>query len=418
LNATSWPRLATVLALTFAAALCALTTQPVPRLDLSSMSPAVRQQLEAAYQSVATAPTLPAPEAAAAFGAAGKTFLAHALPQVSQPCFENAAALAPQEFHWAYYAGLVARQQGDLQRAKEHFQRALKLQPPLPAALVRLGELEILRNDLDEAWRDYTAALAFPDMAAAAHYGLGRVALLRGDTRVAADHFEATLAAQPDASIVHAQLAIAYRRLGETEKAAAQAAVHGEGEVRFPDPQMAELQAASTANADLIASALRALQEGRRALAQASEDFRQAAAVDPRDVRAWLGLGQAQESLGDTTAAEQSYRRAVEVEPANPFARLKLGTLLAQRGLRGEGIAELKLAVRLRPELRFARFNLVNALAQEGRFAEADAECAVLVQQAPQDREAQALCDQLRAELRKKQPGKETPGKQKPPRLR
>jgi tetratricopeptide (TPR) repeat protein len=400
-------RLAAVLGLTLATALCAATPQAVPRVDLSGMEPAVRQQLEAAYQSVATASTLPPPQAAAAFGEAGKAFMSHALPSAALPCFENAATLAPQEFHWAYYAGVAARQQRELEHAREHLAHALELQPQLQAALVRLGEVDILRGDLEAARRHYTAALAFPDTAAAAHFGLGRVALLGGDARLAAEHFEAALAAQPDASIVHGQLAIVYRRLGDTEKAAAQAALHGEGEVRFPDPTMAELTAADSGNADRIASALRALQEGRRALTEAAEGFRQAAAVDPRDVRVWLGLGQAQESLGDTTAAEQSYRRAVEVEPVNPLARVKLGTFLAQRGARGEGIAELKIAIRLRPDLKYARFNLVNALAQEGRLTEAQVECTALLQQAPQDGEARALCDQLRKDLAKKQPGKQ-----------
>jgi tetratricopeptide (TPR) repeat protein len=392
-----------------AAALSGMTTQPVPRVDLSGMEPAVRQQIEAAYQSAERATTLPAPQAAATFGEAGKTLIRYALPQAALPCFENAAALAPSDFGWEYLAGVAARLRGDLERASGHFQRAMALPSPLPAGLVRLGEVAILRNDLEAANRAYTAALAVPDTAAAAHFGLGRVALLRGDARLAAGHFEATLAAQPEASIVHAQLAIAYRRLGQLDKAAAQAAAHGEGPVRFPDPLISELTAANDGNANRIATALRALQEGRRALVEAAEDFRQAAAADPRDVRAWLGLGQAQESLGDSVAAEASYRRAVEIEPGNPFARLKLGTLLAQRGARSDGIAELKMAARLRPDLKEARFNLANALAQEGRLAEAAAECDALLQLAPDDRGAQALRDQLREDLSRRQPGKEKP---------
>ncbi len=398
-----------------AAALYGATTQPVPRVELSGMEPAVRQQVEAAYQSAAKAATLPAPQAAATFGEAGKTLLRYALPQAALPCFENAAALAPQDFGWEYLAGFAARLHGDLDRARGHFQRALALPSPLPAALVRLGEVEILRNDLEAANRAYTAALAVPDTSAAAHFGLGRIALQRGDARLAAEHFAAVLAAQPGASIVQAQLAIAYRRLGQADKAAAAAAAHGEGPVRFADPLISELETANTGNTNRIVAALRALQEGRRALGEAAEGFRQAAEADPRDVRAWLGLGQAQESLGDSATAEASYRRAVEIEPGNPFARLKLGTLLAQRGARGEGIAELKIAVRLRPDLKEGHFNLANALAQEGRLAEAATECDALLQLAPDDRGARALRDQLREDLGKPQPGKPQPEKKTSP---
>jgi tetratricopeptide (TPR) repeat protein len=409
-------RLAAVLALTGAAALHGMTTRPVPRLELAGMEPAVRQQIEAAYRSVAAASTQPAAAAAASFGEAGEIFLLYSLSEAAFPCFENATALAPRELRWAYFAGIAARLRGELDRARDDLRRAMALQSPFPAALVRLGEVEILRADLDAADRAYTAALAFPDTAAAAHYGLGRLALLRGDARLAAEHFEATLAAQPTASVVHSQLAIAYRRLGQLDKAAAQAAAHGDGIVRFGDPLMSALDATNASNANRITGALRALQEGK--FAEAATALRQAAAVDPRDVRVWLGLGHAQESLGDAADAEHSFRQAVELEPDNARARLKLGTLLAQRGARGEGIEHLRAAVRLRPDYKDARFNLATALAQEGRLAEAAAECDALLQLAPQDREARALREQLRADLaeqrQEKGPGKQPPSPPSP----
>jgi len=408
-----WGRVAAALALAGAAALAGMTTQPVPRLELSGMEPAVRQQIEAAYRSVATAQTLPAPAAAASFGEAGQIFLLYSLSEAALPCFENATGLAPQDFRWAYFAGIAARLRGQLDRARDRLQRAMALQSPLPAALVRLGEVEILRADLEAANRAYTAALAFPGTAAAAHFGLGRLALLRGDARLAAEHFEATLAAQPTASVVHSQLAIAYRRLGQLDKAAAQAAAHGDGIVRFADPLMSQLDAANASNANRVTGALRALQEGR--FAEAAEAFRQAAAIDPRDVRIWLGLGHAQESLGDAAGAERSFRQAVELEPENARARLKLGTLLAQRGERREGIEHLRAAVRLRPDYKDARFNLANALAQEGRLAEAAAECDALLQLAPQDRDARALRDQLRADLAEQQQQQKGKGPGSPP---
>ena len=381
--------------------------QPVPRIDTAGMEPAVREKIEAAYRAVASAKKLPAADAAASFGEAGRTFLRYALPQAALPCLENAAVLAPRDYRWEYFAGFAAKLQGNLERAKVHFQRAVALQSPFPAGLVRLGDVELQRADLEAAARAYTAALAFSDTAAVAHFGLGRIALQRGDARLAAEHFEATLAAQPAASIVHSQLAIAYRRLGQADKAAKEAAALGKDAVQYHDQLLEDLEEVSPNIGVRVATAIRELQEGRTALAKAAHDFLEAAKIDPKDVRIWLGLGQAQESLGDTGGAEQSYRRAVELDPENLVARLKLGTLLAQRGARGEGIEQLKLAVRLRPDSKEARFNLGNALAQEGRLAEAETEFAALVKMAPQDREARALLEQLRQDLGKQQPAKE-----------
>jgi tetratricopeptide (TPR) repeat protein len=381
------------------------TLQAVPPIDTSAMEPAVRRQVEEAQRRVAGAAALPAAEAATSFGEAGKTFLAYLLQDAAMPCFENAVALAPRDYRWAFFAGVTALSRGDLDRARAHSRRALALQSPFPAGLVHLGDVEILSLDFEAAGRAYTAALAFPDTAAAAHFGLGKIALQRGDARLAAEHFEATLAAQPAASIVHSQLAIAYRRLGQLDKAAAQAAAHGDSAVRFADPLISEMEAANVGNGHRIMASFQALREGRAAAAV--EGFRQAAAVDPHDVSIWLGLGHAQEVLGDAAGAEQSFRRAVEVEPQNSRARLKLGTVLAQRGSRTEAIEQLRTAVRLRPDLKDAHFNLATALAQEGRLAEAAAECDALLRLAPEDRDARALRDQLAEDLGKQQPGKD-----------
>jgi len=374
-----------------------VTLAAVPPIDVSAMEPAVREQVEAARRSLAAAPALPAAKAADVHGEAGKTFLLYALGGAAMACFENAAALAPEDARWAYYAGALAQRVGDLERARRHLRRAGDLQAPFPAAIYRLGEVELLRGDLAAADRAFTAALAFPGTAAAAHFGLGRVALQRGDASQAVEHLEAALQAQPQAAVVHAPLAAAYRRLGQLDKAQAQAAAYGSGEVRFVDVLMSQLQAANAGNMRRIAAATESYHRG--SYAEAAAEIRQAIAVDPQSLRSWMLLGHAQERLGDAAGAEQSFRRAVEIDPGHFRARLGLGTLLAQRGARREAIEQLSAAVRLRPDLPDARFNLAKALAEEGRLPEALAQCDALLQLTPQDRDAQALRDELRGRL-------------------
>ena len=390
---------------------------PIPPVHLDAMEPAVGQQVAGAWQAAATAPGQPPTIAATSFGEAGKIFLLYALLDAASPCFENAAALAPDDLRWAYFAGVTAQRRGDLERAMDHLvhcsmpaaaagasqsagaapEKAAPAEAVVPAALYRLGEVELLRGNLDAAGRAFGAALAFPGTAAAAHFGLGRVALQRGDAAAAALHFEATLAAQPEASIVHAPLAATYRRLQRLDLARQQAAAYGPGQVRFADPLMHELEAANAGTMRRIAAAAEALAAGR--YLEAAAGFRLALAADPEAIRCWMGLGLAQERLGNAADAERSYRRAVELAPANDRARLSLGTLLAEHGARAEAIEQLTAAVRLRPDLPDARYNLARALAEEGRFAEALVQCDELLRLAPQDREAQALRQQLRARV-------------------
>ena len=68
--------------------------------------------------------------------AARRGGVARLLMDAALPCFENAAALAPQDYRWPYYAGLAARTRGDLDRARAFFRHALELmghqQPGVP----------------------------------------------------------------------------------------------------------------------------------------------------------------------------------------------------------------------------------------------------------------------------------------------
>jgi tetratricopeptide (TPR) repeat protein len=379
---------------------------PVPPVQVAAMEAAVREQVEAAQRSLASlgaVPGLPPAAAATAFGQAGQVFLRYVLLDAAVPCLENAAALAPADVRWAYYAGVAAQLHGDLDRAAGHLRRAASLAPSPPAALCRLGDVEMLRGDAAAAGRAYAPALAFPGTAPAAHFGLGRIALAQGDARQAVAHFEAALAAQPQASAVHAPLAVAYRRLGQLDRAQAQAAAYGNRPIQFDDPLMREVQEGNAGSRGRVVTATLALNAGR--FAEAAEGFRQALAMDPGDVKSWLNLGHAEERLGDDAAAEREYRRALALDAGNARAHLSLGTLLASRsaggagGARDEGIAELQAAIRLNPDLLGARFNLAVALAQEGHLAEALAQCDALLAVTPQDREAQRLRDQLRAGL-------------------
>jgi tetratricopeptide (TPR) repeat protein len=382
---------------------------PVPPVQVAAMEAAVREQVAAAQRSLPTLAAvrgLPPATAAGVFGQAGQVFLRYLLLDAAVPCLENAAALAPDDARWTYYAGVAAQLHGDLDRAAGHLRRATSMRPPPPAALCRLGDVEMLRGDAAAAGRAYTAALAFPGTAPAAHFGLGRIALQAGDARLAVEHFETALAAQPQASAVHAPLAAAYRRLGQLDRAQAQAAAYGNRPIQFDDPLMREVQEGSAGSRSRVVTATLALDAGR--FAEAAEGFRQVLAVDPGDVKSWLNLGHAEERLGDAAAAEREYRHALALDAGNARAHLSLGTLLASvsasgaanaSAARGEGIAELQEAVRLNPSLLGARFNLAVALAQEGRLAEALAQCDALLAVRPQDREAQGLRDRLRADL-------------------
>jgi tetratricopeptide (TPR) repeat protein len=357
---------------------------PIPEPDTSLMEPAVREQLEAERRAFADSGA-----SADAYGRRGRVFLVYELADAAQACFENAARLAPTDPRWPYYLGVIHQKRGDFAAAAARFARALELRPQDAPALLRLGEVELQRGDLTAARRRFEAALPLPGAAAAAHFGLGRVALGQDDATTAATaarHFETALGLQPGASVIRYQLAMAYRRLGQTDKARQQLAGYdhgGDARVRFADPLMSEVAALNAGARGHVVLATSAFRAGR--FAEAAEEYRKALEGNPDDPVAWGNLGTALERLGDAAGAEQSYRRALDLAPEDGRVRQSLGTLLASRGRAREGIEHLEAAVRLLPDSRDARFNLAQALAETGDPAKALAQYDQVLALAPQD---------------------------------
>jgi Flp pilus assembly protein TadD len=354
------------------------------------MEPAVRQQIQeeiAAVTAIVAQPSAGEAALAEAFGRCGRAYAAYELSEAAGECFGKAARYAPKDPRWPYYLGALAQKRNDLDAARASFERALALKPGDPPALLRLGELDLAAGRLDAARARFEALLAAdPAWAAAALDGLGRVAMQRGDAAAAIQRFEEALVRQPQASVLHYQLGMAYRKVGDLEKARLHLSqyVQGQGAVRTPDPLIDELARLSSGGTrQHVVAGTRALQEKRYAVAV--EEYRKALAADPDDASVWSNLGIALQKQGDAAGAEESYRRALSIEAGDARAHYNLGSLLAARGERTQGIEHLEAAVRIDPDLAAARFNLATALLESGEAARALAQYDEILKRTPGD---------------------------------
>jgi len=358
------------------------------------MEAVVQRQVQdeiAALEKVVAQPGADPAAVADAFGRCGMLYAAYELSADAETCFRQAAERAPGDFHWPYYLGALAQKRNDLDAARTFFERVLALRPGAVPADRRLGEIELAAGHGEIARTHFNALLAAdPAFAAAAHFGLGRVEMLRGDAAgatAALPHFEAALALQPNASVLQYQLGMAYRKLGQAEKArthlAAYSATHPESSVGAPDPLIDALARLNSGTRQHVIAGTQALQAGNAALA--ADELRKALAVDPRDAEAWSKLGAALTRLNDLKGAEESYRKALAVDPSSVRAHYNLGSLLAERGERKEGIEHLEAALRLDPQLTDARFNLATALLEAGEPLRALVQYDVLLQRSPDD---------------------------------
>lgn len=379
-----------------------LNLLPVHWPELSKLEPQVRAQLISSQNSliaVAKDPATPDTDLSEAYGAMGQIYHAYSLINPARECYLNASRLAPKDFRWAYLLGKLDQQQERFDQAIQRFAAARRLRPDYVATAVNLGNIYLQLNRLENAEENFQVALTLDKNNAAAHYGLGQVALSRRRYSEAAGYFEKALAQLPDANRIHYSLAMAYRSLGETEKAKAHLAQQGTVGVRVTDPLVDVLP-------ELIAGERVHLIRGKLALeakryAEAADEFRKAIAAQPNSLEARVNLGAVLTQTGDVREAFAQFEEAVRINPKSISAHYNLAVLLANENKHEPAIAQLQIVIGIDPNDVSARFLMARQLVKANRPEEALAEFTRIVREHPDNEDA--LIEQTRLLLQQKQ---------------
>jgi tetratricopeptide (TPR) repeat protein len=346
--------------------------RPIAMPDVSGAAPPVQTQLRELFASTTAAVEragASASERAEAYGGLGKLFVAAEFLDAAEPCFSNAALLAPNEMRWPYFLGHVYRLKNDPERAAARFSETLRLRPDDVPSLVWLGEMELARDRRDEAKDHWTRALTLQPRTAAALYGLGRVALAQEDYAQAVKYLEDALALAPGASRIQYPLAMAYRGLGNRTQAESHLRLRGDVDVPPPDPLLAGLQ-------DLLQNAQAYEVRGSEALTRrdwnaAVTNLRKAVELQPENALTRLNLGSALYLKGDAGEALEQFEAAVRLSPGLAKAHYSIGVLMEARGQDPRAIDEFSAAVKSDPGFVEARLQLADALRRVGRTADA-----------------------------------------------
>jgi tetratricopeptide (TPR) repeat protein len=91
---------------------------------------------------------------------------------------------------------------------------------------------------------------------------------------------------------------------------------------------------------------------------RAIRSYQTALSFDPHSADAWLDLGTAYESEGDTTAASNAFLQAKRVYPLSPDVSWRYGNFLLRRGEPDAAFAEIRHAVEADPKRGAAAFAL------------------------------------------------------------
>ena len=340
---------------------------PAPLPDLSDMTPAVRDQIRERYAAL-TAAIERADEAGAlseAYGAMGNVLAAARYVDTPEPFYRNAQALAPDDRRWPYYLGHLYTTRGAFAEAAAAFEQALALQPDDVPTLISLGEVQLEQGRPAAAEPLLAQALALRPDSVWARVGLGRAAVMRQDYLQAVEHLEAALAVDPGAADIHYPLGLAYRGLGEMERAEVHLQQRGSGQVRRPDPLMQAMR----------------------------DSLRSPSAHEREGIQALAG--------GDWEAAAAAFRRGIELAPENPSLRHRLGTALFMLGDERGGRTQFEAALRVAPEYAQAHYSLGLLLEGNGRFEEALHRYSTAVRHEPSYVEARVRLARLLRRMRR-----------------
>lgn len=302
------------------------------------------------------------------------------------------ATLAKNPGCWMahYNLGIALNDQGNADKAIDHYRQAVELRPSYAEAHYNLGRLLAQKGQFDDAIIHYEKALEINPADAEAHNNLGATFFVRGRVDEAIAHYQKALAIQPDYADASCNLANALLSNGDLDGAIA----YYSGCLAVA-PNQAEPQYN-------LASTL--FRKGR--VDEAIAHYQKVLQLRPDNADARANLGSIFLAKGRVRDAIAQYRDALRIAPDNVAAQSNLAWLLAttadqslRNGSEAVLLAERAESAGSRSENRAIVLRvLAAAYAEVGRFVEAK-KTAEQALQAAEIQGNSPLSDALRDEI-------------------
>ncbi|MCG6895998.1 MAG: tetratricopeptide repeat protein [Thiocapsa sp.] len=310
-------------------------------------------------------------ELAEAYGRLGALFLLVEVEAAADVCLRNAEILQPNVFRWPYYAGYLAMLSGRSDAAVNHLERARALDPEYAPLNLRLGKVLLDTGRLGEAEALLKRIADAPGLVAAANFYLGQIANLQRRYADAVIVLERSLEADPAPSGVRYQLAVAYRAMGDQERARAYLADFDAGSPAAHDPLIEELEAVTRRSLPAFQEAMHAARQGD--YEAAASRFADGLSVDPDNRAARVSYARTLYLAGSRGEAERELARVLSEDPGEALASFLMGVLKQAQGDKEGAASAYRRTLEAEPGHPGAAFYLANLELARGRFREAAA---------------------------------------------
>lgn len=306
--------------------------------DLSAVSEAVRRHIEEADAAARANPA-----SATAVGDLAIAYHASLLISHAMRIYALAERLAPGDWRWIYYRGLLHEERGEQDAALEAFSRVTAASPANGLAWFRIGEVAFKQGRTDLARQAYTRARESPVTAPFAPAGA------------------ATRSTIPVAR--YAELGLARLALDDTPLPA----ISNRAYVPPADPLLDAVVARSRHSDLLLKHAAMAARGGDRAWRAFL--VRRAFEFNPTGLDVLMEMAAMLQDEGKPAEAIEILRRAEAVAPDDHHTLVQQGRVLTDLGRLDEAEAVLLRAIRIRDAA--AEYNLANVLDRKGRWSDA-----------------------------------------------
>lgn len=377
--------------------------------DLKTLEADVREQLQSLQDSLVAltrGQRVSDEKLGETYGSLGQAYHSYSLFPQAEECYRNAHQLVGEDFRWLYLLASVLHADGRAEEAVSFYKLALQQRPNYQPAAVNMGNIYLRHNRLDEARASFQEALKIDSHCAACRYGLGQAALSAKDYKQAVEYLEQALKEAPLANRIHYALAMAFRGLGDLEKARTHLAQQGPVGVRVSDPLVDGLRQLIHGDRLHVIQGRKALDAGR--FSEAADEFRKAIAANPNGIPARVNLGAALAQLEDFAGAVEQYQQALKIDPTNTTAHYNLGFLLSKQNRHDQAINHFLAVLAANPTDNESRFALAQELEKSQRADEALAEYSRIVQSDAANEEAMLELVKLMLSKRQHRPALET----------
>jgi tetratricopeptide (TPR) repeat protein len=339
----------------------------LPQLAFDNFAPEIREQMRKAYAAAQARP-----RDAETVGRLGMTLHTYEESEGAALCYERARRLAPDEFRWVYYLGIVQASLGKHGEAAGVFKEAISRRPDYLPAQLRLADSLLTAGRGIESQPLYETVIKKNTAIAQAHYGLGRVKSAGGEQAVAVAHFRKAVELFPEYGAAHYALGLALRELGQANQAREHLALSQKHKLSRPpleDPLLNAIAELNALGTEILKRGVMLESAGR--MEESIAEHERALSVNPQLTQAHINLIQLYGRTGRFEKAEKHYRAVVAINPNLADSHYNYGVLLAGQERYAEAAQAFYRSLQINQFNAEAHHNYAAIIEREGRLDEA-----------------------------------------------